>query len=138
MSLAEVERNILILMGIYDQKILNSKPIDVDVAEEWGYSLRSHLENAFGQGELFSREFVLYYEIWFLQDDDPIRLVDGSRLNDFCLSQKVYEKIKLNRVIFQNDWEGDAVDLWESAVSLFEKYDKQPFSKDRYYRKFGG
>lgn len=133
-----LERNFLVLMSVYDLKIYNKANIDIEYTEEWLYSLYSNLELAFGKAEILSDIFIKFYELWYFKDEDPIRIVQGSRLNDYCLSQKVYEKIKkTDKAIFKNYWEGDVTDLWESATYLFERYNKEPFSRDRYYRKYG-
>ena len=127
----EVERNFLILMSLYDQAADYEE--DSYVMGEWISAMDSNVEVAFYKRELFSQEFIAYYEVWYAQDDRLGRIHMGSKINDYCISEIVYKIIKQKREKFAELYWGDpSIDLWESAVYLFERYDRKPFSLERY------
>lgn len=122
---------------IYEKNKMQNFEIN-NLFYDWDSCLRTAQEICFNKKEYFSNNFVEFFEAWSCYDVDYRKLYFLSIFNDFCRSEEIYKIIKDNRHQFSKNPDGeDDIDLWESAVFLFEKYDKDSFSNERYNRVYG-
>ena len=140
-SVGWIEQKISSLMLINTYYVNHHRGVD-DVPVKWGSvfidwdsSVRILSELSFFKREYLTAEFVSLLESWSTYNLDHRKLCFLAMFNDLCLSEDIYELIKAHKNWFKNSPDGeDDTDIWESAVYLFERYDRDAFSIERYNR----